>query len=303
MKAEQANAIDLSIILRIIGCLPTRQCGAEYWYCSPFRKERTPSFHVNLRKNVWFDFGESRGGTVVDFICAWLDFSKEDHTVTDALRWIDNMQEKGPLEAYSREDLVNYGVTLELKKTGALQNAAFINYLHSRGIPLSCARKYLREAHIHNGNTGKIFQALAFRNENGGFELRNKFFKGCIAPKGISFIRGKKILPEEIHVFEGFMDFLSALVHQKSNSFEGDAIILNSTACLHEAFPYIRNYSYKTLYSWLDNDAAGQKATLALHDLALKDGNFIVKPMNEIYAPHKDVNTWHMQKLELKPHT
>lgn len=301
MRAEQANAIDLSLILRTINSLPMRQTGASYWYNSPFRNEKTPSFHVDLHKNVWFDFGDGRGGTVIDFVCAWLECQGEDHTVVDALRWLDNMQTAPSLEMHSKEDLVNYGVTLDLKKVGALQNPAFINYLHTRGIPLACARKYLREANVYNKNTGRTFSALAFPNENGGFELRNKFFKGCIAPKGISFIRGKTVLPDTLHVFEGFMDFLSALVHQKSSRFDGDAIILNSTACLKEAFPYIRNYSYKTLYSWLDNDAAGQKATLALHELAVKDGNFIVKPMNELYAPHNDVNTWHMAKLELKP--
>jgi hypothetical protein len=236
MKAEQANAIDLSSLFRSIGIFPARQCKAEWWYFSPFRKEKSPSLHINLQKNIWFDFGDGRGGTVTDFVCAWLAHQNEDHTVVDALRWIENMQSTHPTEIVSNEDLVNYGVTLDLKKVGSLQNPAFINYLHSRGIPLSCARKYLREANVFNNNSGKTFSALAFPNENGGFELRNKFFKGCIAPKGISFIRGRTVLPDTIHVFEGFMDFLSALVHQKSSRFDGDAIILNSTACLKEAY-------------------------------------------------------------------
>ena len=300
MRAEHANAIDLCAILAKLGFQPIKRNGAENWYYSPFRKEKTPSFHVNQQKNLWYDFGEAKGGKVLDFVTLWLEKQNEDHTIIDAIRWISNMKINPNTEVHSKEELVNYGVTLELKKLTNIQNPAFDTYLHARGIPLSIARKYLKEAHIHNKHSGKSFFALAFRNENGGYELRNKFFKGCIAPKGITFIRGTTVLPEEVHVFEGIMDFFSALVYQKKLRFEGDVIILNSTVCLQEAFPYIKNYTYKKIFTWLDNDAAGQAATMALSNLAKEEGRFVIHPMNTLYSPHKDVNEWHMTKLELK---
>ena len=34
----------------------------RYWYLSPLRNERTPSFKVNDRINEWYDFGEATGG-------------------------------------------------------------------------------------------------------------------------------------------------------------------------------------------------------------------------------------------------
>ena len=33
-----------------------------YHYFSPFREESNRSFHVNPRKNVWYDFGIAEGG-------------------------------------------------------------------------------------------------------------------------------------------------------------------------------------------------------------------------------------------------
>lgn len=299
MNIEQANSINLSVILEKLGHHPASTKGVDLWYHSPLHNEKTPSFHVHTGNNVWYDFGEGKGGNTVDFACAWLFSHREDHTVADALRWLDNMHSLKPCVHVPKEEAISDGATLELRKVTALQNAVFINYLHSRGIPFTLGKRYLIEAHVHNRHTGKTFSALAVPNENGGYELRNKFFKGCIASKGISFFRGRTLFPEEIHVFEGFMDFLSALVYQKTSRFEGDAIVLNSTANVSQAFPYIKDYSYKIIYSWLDNDTAGQCATKTLRDFAGKQKKLSFKAMNETYKDFKDVNAWHMHRLEL----
>ena len=33
--------------------------GGNYYFCSPFREEKTASFVVSAPKNVWADFGEA----------------------------------------------------------------------------------------------------------------------------------------------------------------------------------------------------------------------------------------------------
>jgi DNA primase len=116
MNVEQANAIDLSAILKSIGVMPHKQQGMKLWYASPFRNEKTPSLHVNASKNVWYDFGQAKGGNAVDFVCEYLASNNEDHTVQDALRWLKNMQTSAPLEIFSKEETPNYGATLELRK-------------------------------------------------------------------------------------------------------------------------------------------------------------------------------------------
>ena len=183
--------------------------------------------------------------------------------------------------------------TLILRNVSSLQNASFIHYLRSRGIPMLLAKRYLKEFHVYNNNTGNDFHAFGIRNVNEGYELKNPCFEGCIEPRGISFIRGTEVLHDEAHVFNTMLDFLSVLAWQKTSRVEWDAIILNGLNYLPQAFPYLRNYTYETIYTWLDNDKQGEATTQALHDLAKQEGNFVIHPMNSIYAPHRDVSTWH----------
>jgi len=81
---------------------------------------------------------------------------------------------------------------------------------------------------------------------------------------------------------------------------EGDAIILNSVACMDKAFPFIEKYGYEKLYTWMDNDVAGDKATAAWKEFAATEEGLIHIPMNHVYKEHKDVNAWHMHTLGLK---
>ena len=299
MNIEQANAIPLSEILSKLNLIPVRHSGAELWYFSPFRPERTASFHVNSLKNVWYDFGEGRGGKAIDFVCAWLGRTGEDKTPADALRWLRNMMlQPAHLILFPKKKCEEVQSALTVTKVAPLQRTNLLAYLRLRGIPEALAAEHLKEVFLTNSLTGKQFYAIGMRNEENGYELRNMFFKGTLAPKHITFIRGTKTSCEEINVFEGWTDFLSALVHQKNNRFEGDTIILNSLSCISKALPYIEVSSYTKLRTWLDNDPAGETATRVFNRFAAVQGNIEFEPMNRLYAPHKDVNAWHIQKLK-----
>ena len=64
IQYEQARQISLERILIKLGFQSayTSRVGEELWYHSPFRDEKTPSFKVDIHRNVWFDFGENLGG-------------------------------------------------------------------------------------------------------------------------------------------------------------------------------------------------------------------------------------------------
>ena len=64
---EQAKQIDLVEYLAAIGYHPQKVRNNDYWYLSPFRDERTPSFKINRHLNVWYDHGTGQGGNLVDF--------------------------------------------------------------------------------------------------------------------------------------------------------------------------------------------------------------------------------------------
>ena len=54
----------LEDLLARLGHTPMRRKGAEFWYKSPYRDERTASFKVDTAKGLWYDFGTGKGGDI-----------------------------------------------------------------------------------------------------------------------------------------------------------------------------------------------------------------------------------------------
>jgi len=69
----------------------------------------------------------------------------------------------------------------------------------------------------------------------------NKFYKGFLLPRDITFIRGTLPKPDNIHLFEDIIDYMSIVSMQNGIPFEANAIILNSIGCLALAISYIKN--------------------------------------------------------------
>lgn len=297
MNIAKANAIPLSEILAKMGYKPASTKQHNLWYHSPFRDERTPSFHVNQTKNVWYDHGEGMGGNAVGFICTYLQHQNQPHTTADALRWLSSNAQHIPKLPRPRVAIAPPEISFALQRVSSLQTRYLTEYIKERGINLSIAKTYLREVDFYHAETRKTFKALGFRNVENGFELRNKAFKGSIAPKDISFIRGSETSGAAIHIFEGIFDYLAALMHQKNKRFKDDVIILNSITNIGKAFPYIENHTYSTIFTWFDNDRAGMKALNSFKAFSAPLEINILQ-MNHIYAPHKDVNAWHIATLK-----
>ena len=62
-EAKQVRIVDF---LAQLGHHAQHIKSEQYWYFSPLRNERTPSFKVNDRINEWYDFGEATGGGGLD---------------------------------------------------------------------------------------------------------------------------------------------------------------------------------------------------------------------------------------------
>jgi hypothetical protein len=54
----------IAVFLARLGHEPVRRSGNELWYIAPYRGERTPSFRVNVAKQLWYDFGLGKGGDI-----------------------------------------------------------------------------------------------------------------------------------------------------------------------------------------------------------------------------------------------
>ena len=309
MNAEQANLIPLAQILAAMGYSPVRSNGDDHWYRSPFRQNGTASFYINVPANTWQDqdsensSGNSsqNSGGGVDLAIRHLKASGEDHTVADALRWLNNMVVKPvPVSAPAKQQIIQLP-SWRLKRTGELEDLALIRYAEKRGIPFAVAGQHFVEAYVQNSDTGERMYALGFKNEDGGYELRNIFIRSCAAPKTITFKRGDVAKPNAVHLFEGSFDYLSALIRYPQYISRHDCIILNSVACLEHALPYLKGYGYQTLYSWMDNDVQGMNTTKKITAFARSQAGLTHKPLNGFYRNFKDVNDWHQATFGLEP--
>jgi hypothetical protein len=67
--------------------------------------------------------------------------------------------------------------------------------LDKRKISLSLAEKYCSEI-IYN----KTYVALRFKNDSGGYELRNELFEGSNTPKGITRFKNRSKYMHQFHL-------------------------------------------------------------------------------------------------------
>lgn len=175
-------------------------------------------------------------------------------------------------------------------EVGELTHPALFNYLQERGIDTALAKPECKELHfIHNG---KPYFAIGFPNVAGGYEVRNPFFKGCIAPKDISHIRQQGEPREKCLVFEGMMDYLSFLTLRMKNcptmpNLDGqDYVILNSVANVSKIIDVLHGYG--RIHCLLDNDEAGRKAYWEL----AREFSGRIRDFSDNYNGHKDLNDY-----------
>ena len=57
LSIREAKEMDMVGYLSTLGFEPAKIKGNDFWYSSPLRQERTPSFKVNRTLNRWFDYG------------------------------------------------------------------------------------------------------------------------------------------------------------------------------------------------------------------------------------------------------
>jgi hypothetical protein len=142
------------------------------------------------------------------------------------------------------------------------------------------ANRYCRE--IHYKNNDRDYFSIGFRNDKGGYELSSSSgFKGCTT-KEITTIRNNA---DACLVFEGFWDFLSYLAIQKVEKTKHDVAVLNSVANVQKAFDFLK--SHKEIFTYLDNDDAGRKATELI-----QSAHSTVYNRSPQYAEFKDLNDY-----------
>ena len=275
------------------GYSPQHIRGNSYWYCSPLRNEQTDSFKVNAERNQWYDFATGEHGDIIDLVCILQHCS-----IAEAMKYLSSASNTSAVNSSTPvASSFSFGGTsipvaspahhMELESVKPITHPKLLQYLAERGLKKSDVFSFLWE--ISYKTSDKTFFALGFANDAGGWELRNPYFKGCMAPKFISTIKGKD--GERLQIFEGFMDFLSwRKLHPE---IEADSIVLNSLALFPKVIPLVT--SYTSIKCFLDNDEAGRKA---FDQLKRSCPRIIDGSMR--YQAHKDLNEWLVAQSKLK---
>lgn len=256
MNCSEAKKIPIVGYLASCGIIPDKVRGNEAWYKSPLRDDHSPSFAVNRDKNTWYDMGTGTGGNLIDLV-----MELHRTSITGALIILQSPATAASQLFFScQQDIKTTDRNpVEIKHIQPLQNIALIQYLQGRNIPFDYASRYVQE--IYYRVNGRQFFSIGFRNDKGGYDLRNRSGKYTILPKGITTINGDN---SSVCLFEGFINFLSALVYYKKPRPEATFIILNGVGFTSEALPLLKTFAKISLF--LDNDPAGENAALQVKE-------------------------------------
>lgn len=277
---KEIKSIPLASFLSRLGHEPAARKGTRLWYKSPLRQEHTPSFKVETALNCWFDFGLGRGGNIIDLAAELYQSTDLRHI----LRCIADSYPVPSVPTVASSFAPRHSApSMERFEVVPLEHRALVAYLQERGVPAHIATANCKEAHYCVN--GKSYFAVAFENVSAGWELRNKYFKGCRGGKDISYLPWSRDGPStECAVFEGFIDYLSALTLGIITG--NDVVVLNSVVNVHKAIPYLNDYS--TIDCYLDNDNAGRTA---LSELTAIHGSTVID-RSSLYSGFNDLNEY-----------
>jgi hypothetical protein len=280
MNIKDAKAMDLVAYLSRLGYEPARKSGHHYWYHSPLRDEKTPSFKVNTKRNEWYDWGDGKGGNIIDFGIRYHNCS-----ISDLLQKLDGPAvSKHQLPTQAKNAKAEEENQIKVLSVHLLSSFPLLKYLEKRKIPHEIADQYCSEVRYQLNN--KVYYAIGFPNNAGGFELRNEYIKAASTPKDITYIdRGAK----SIAVFEGFFNFLTyQILYRQQATEDRNFLILNSASFFEKSLPLMQQHHRIHLY--LDNDKTGQKFT----DMALQQSKEKFIDERKLYQHYDDLNDWVM---------
>lgn len=299
--AEIKQKISIVTVLTNLGYEPKRKAGKELLYLSMLRDSDTkPSFCVNEDLNTWYDHGMGKGGNIIDFgLLYWknLGFSE----VLSELVKTSNQDVSSQAVTYQKQiyNRLPKAIKVPHYKVEAVKplgtNPFITDYLKMRGV-WQVAGEKLQEVYyfvLDDKMRRKDFFAAGWQNEKGGWEVRNKYFKGCLGPKGMTYIQGSEY---QLSVFEGYLNYLSWLFENKDS--KDSVLVLNSLAFLTSGIDRAKSYEQVNIY--FDHDKSGEEASQTFLK-ALPDA----MDKSSVYAGYNDYNDKiqaELDKLTQKTH-
>ena len=274
MNCSEAKNISIKAVLESFSLFPSKENSRTAFYFAIDREEKTPSLSVDFSKNTAFDFGTGKSYDIISIVQTMKRCS-----VSDALKYLE--QFNFPFQEQNLK-LENFPKGYEIIDVKKIQHPALLDYLQSRNV--EDQKKWVEE--IHYRMNDKDYFGIGFKNDSGGYEIRNAYSKICLGKKNITSIKNDC---KDVRVFEGFFDFLSfKKVENYLKKETSDYIILNSVSMIHKVKNSLENYKNIELY--FDNDEAGTRAVEMIKN-DLKNA----EDCRVLYSGFKDLNDWLIQ--------
>ena len=274
MNCSEAKNISIRAVLESFSLFPSNENSRTAFYLAIDREEKTPSLSVDFSKNTAFDFGTGKSYDSISIVQTMKRCS-----VSDALKYLEQFNFSFQEQNLKLE---NFPKGYEIIDVKEIQHPALLDYLKSRNV--EDQKKWVEE--IHYRMNDKNYFGIGFKNDSGGYEIRNAYSKICLGKKDITSIKNDS---KDVRVFEGFFDFLSfKKVENYLEKETSDYIILNSVSMIHKIKNEIGNYKNIELY--FDNDEAGTRAVEIIKN-DLKNA----EDCRVLYSDFKDLNDWLLQ--------
>ena len=273
---DDIREMDIVHYLSTLGYTPSSIRNNDFWYKSPFRDERIPSFKINRKLNRWFDYALGEGGSLIDFV-----MRLHNETIGEVLAGFQTNGSLTKNKVVYPANMHKPENKLEIVGIHTLRSEWLLQYLQKRKVSIQIADQYCKEItyKIHL----KTYKGIGFQNDSEGYEIRTPRFKCSSRPKTFSTLKNGS---NKVSVFEGFMDFLTYRTLLENQDIDQmDFVILNSISFFERARSTIEQYDKILLY--LDRDLAGQRMTK--YALSLNE-RYVDKSF--LYQNCKDLNEW-----------
>ena len=297
MKEEYLSLIKRYSIVEYLekkGIKPVRKTPTYAMYRSPLREETHPSFKVDTQKNLWIDYAEGRGGSIID-LCMRLEGCTFSETICrlgqnisgNTAHSYSSPKRETSISPNQREHVTASGTRRLISISDTLPPHLQEYLKKERCIDLEKTTPFLKC--ISYEVRGRRYETIGFANSSGDYELRdNKIFKGTIAPKDITPIFEDRAQP--VCLFEGFMDFLSFL--SMKGEVTNQCLVMNSVSNVARSIHYLNKRNITSVRAFLDNDDTGRKAVQEFVNAGFK-----VEDMAVYYKDFKDLNEYHVSRV------
>lgn len=224
--------------------------GKEYFF--GFLDQRTGSISISESTNLWFDHSMGQGGDIIKAVQVF-----ENKGFVDAIK---SLKANTPIESKIIRNHQVQESSYEIIKEVPISHSALKEYISSRGLEPEEVSGICKELHWRHKE--KVYFGMGLKNDNGGWSVRSKVFKGNLLSSGITTRKiGDRV--GSIKIFEGMFDFLSYLKLFPQESFQ--AKVLNSTSHFStkvmEAISLESSKNNWAVDLYLDIDEAGNQKT------------------------------------------